>query len=108
VAMHLEDRENKTFTTPWGTFIYDKMPFGLINVGATFQRYMDIAFMGEKHRFVVIYLHDRTIFSKIDEDQIKHLRHTFVKCMRFGVSLNPNKYYFSMTEGNLLGHTVSK
>jgi hypothetical protein len=31
VAMHLEDRENTTFTTPWGTFMYDKIPFGLIN-----------------------------------------------------------------------------
>jgi hypothetical protein len=33
----LEDREKKTFTTSLGTFMYDKMPFGLMNVGATFQ-----------------------------------------------------------------------
>jgi hypothetical protein len=32
VAMHLYERENTTFTTPWGNFMYDKMPFGLINV----------------------------------------------------------------------------
>jgi hypothetical protein len=31
------DREKTTFTTPWGTFMYAKMPFGLMNVGATFQ-----------------------------------------------------------------------
>jgi hypothetical protein len=37
-----------TFTTPWGTFMYDKIAFGLINVGATFQRAMDIDFVGEK------------------------------------------------------------
>ena len=35
VAMDLEDRKKTTFTTPWGTFMYDKMPFGLINAGAT-------------------------------------------------------------------------
>jgi hypothetical protein len=43
-----EYREKTTFTTPWGTFMYAKMPFGLMNAGATFQRAMDIAFIGEK------------------------------------------------------------
>jgi hypothetical protein len=28
-----EDREKTTFTTPWGTFMYAKMPFGLMNAG---------------------------------------------------------------------------
>jgi hypothetical protein len=32
-----KDREKTTFTTPWGTFMYAKIPFGLMNVGATFQ-----------------------------------------------------------------------
>jgi hypothetical protein len=36
VAMHLEDKDKITFTTPWGTFMNDKIPFGLINAGATF------------------------------------------------------------------------
>ena len=46
-VMH-EDREKATFTTPWGTFMYAKMTFGLMNVGATFQRAIDIACIGEK------------------------------------------------------------
>ena len=36
VAVHPEDQVKTTFTTPWGTFMYDKMPFGLMNVGANF------------------------------------------------------------------------
>ena len=44
VLVHLDDQLKTTFTTPWGTFMYVKMPFGLMNVGATFQRAMDIAF----------------------------------------------------------------
>ena len=63
IAMHLHDREKIAFTTPWGTFMYDKMPFGLMNVGATFQRAMDIAFVGERDKFVVIYLDDIAVFS---------------------------------------------
>jgi len=108
VAMHPEDRETTAFTTPWGTFMYDKTSFGLINAGATFQWSMDIDFFGEKERFVVIYLDDMTIFSKTDEDHIKNLWNTFNKCIKFVLSLNPNNSYFSMTKVKILGHIVSK
>jgi hypothetical protein len=102
-----EDREKTTFTTPWGIFMYAKMSFGLMNVGATFQRAMEIAFIKERDQFVVIYLDDITVFSKSDKEHCYHLRKVFLKCRRFGISLNPKKYLFSMMEGKLLGHIVS-
>ena len=74
IALSEADREKTAFTTPWGTFMYEKMPFGLMNARATFQRAMDIAFAGERDRFVVIYLDDITIFSKSDEDNLVHLK----------------------------------
>jgi hypothetical protein len=107
ISVMPEDREKTTFTTPWGTFMYAKMPFGLMNTGATFQRAMDIAFIGEKDKFVVIYLDDITVFSKIDEEHHCHLKRVFLKCRRFGLSLNPKKSLFSMQKGKLLGHIVS-
>ena len=36
IVVHPDDQEKTAFTTPWGTFMYAKMPFGLMNVGATF------------------------------------------------------------------------
>ena len=48
--------------------MYARMPFGLMNVGATFRRAMDIAFVGDE--FVVVYLDDVTIFSKSDEEHL--------------------------------------
>jgi hypothetical protein len=36
IVVHDDDREKTAFTTPWGTFMYDKMPFGLMNAGANF------------------------------------------------------------------------
>ena len=48
VLVSEEDRLKTTFKTKWGTFAYRRMPFGLINAGATFQRAMDIAF----HRLI--------------------------------------------------------
>ena len=87
--------------------MYHKMPFGLMNTEATFQRAMDIAFVGEKDKFMVIYLDDITIFSKSDDEHLQHLEQVFKKCRRYGISMNPRKSHFSMPEGKLLGHIIS-
>jgi hypothetical protein len=107
IAVSEEDKEKTTFTTPWGTFMYEKIPFGLMNVGATFHRAMDVAFVGEKDKFMVIYLDDITIFSKSDDEHLQHLEQIFRKCRRYGISLNPRKSHFPMPEGKLLGHIIS-
>ena len=107
ISVFLEDRENKTFTTPWGTFMYVKIPFGLMNARETFQGVMDIAFIGEKYKFVVIYLDEITMFSKSYQEHYQHLKNVFLKCRKFGLSLNPKKSLFHMKEGRLLGHIVS-
>jgi hypothetical protein len=65
IVVHEKDRELTAFTTPWGTFMYEKIPFGLMNAGATFQRAMDITFVGEKDKFIVIYLDDLNCFLQI-------------------------------------------
>ena len=107
IAMHPYDKEKTAFTTPWGTFMYDKIPFGLMNAGATFKRAMDIAFLGERYKFVVIYLDDLTVFSQSDDEHLKHLKQTFLKCRKYVLSLNPKKSHFAIQEGKLLGHLVS-
>jgi len=108
ILMHLDDQEKTTFTTPWGTFMYTKMPFGLMNAEATFQREMDIAFSEEKDKTVVVYLDDLTVFSKKEEDHLKHLEKNLLKCRRFGISLNPTKSIFDLTTCKLLGHIISE
>jgi ribonuclease HI len=84
ISVHPDDQEKTAFTTPWGTFMYAKMPFGLMNVRATFQRAMDIAFVGEKDKFVLIYLDDITVYSSSHEEHLKHLKRVFLKCRQFG------------------------
>jgi hypothetical protein len=68
---------------------------------------MDIAFVGEKYKFVVIYLDDITLFSRSDKEHFHHLRKVFLKCRKFGLSLNPKKSFLAMREGKLLGYIVS-
>ena len=53
--------------------MYAKMPFGLMNAGATFQRAMDIAFAGEIGKFVVIYMDDIVFYSRSDREHIHYL-----------------------------------
>ena len=102
------DQEKTAFTTPWGTFMYAKMPFGLMNAGATFQRAMDIAFAREIGKFVVIYMDDITVYSRSDREHIHHLEKKFMKHRKFGISLNPKKSNCVLEEGKLLGHIISK
>jgi len=64
ILVHSDDQLNTTSRTKWGTYAYQKMPFGLFNDGATFQRAMDIAFKGSVNKIVVIYLNDLTVYSK--------------------------------------------
>ena len=69
---------------------------------------MDITFVGEQDKFLVVYLDDITVFSKDDAEHIQHLQRTFEKCRRYGLSLNPQKSFFALEEGKLLGHIVTK
>jgi hypothetical protein len=87
--------------------MYAKIPFGLMNARETFQHAMDIAFIGEMNKFVVIYLDDITVFSKFNEEHYQHLKKVFIKCRKFGLSLNTKKSIFVVKEGKLLGHIVS-
>ena len=76
--------------------MYAKIPFGLMNIGATFQRVINITFSKEKYKFVVIYLDDITVFFGSNDDHLKHLEKVFQKCKKFGVSPNPKKSKFSL------------
>lgn len=108
ILVHEDDRDKTMFTTPWGTFHYAKMPFGLKNAGATFQRVMDIAFTNEKDVFLFVYLDDLTVFSNSDEYHLYHLKIVFQRCRKYGISLNPKKSLFAMDASKLLGHIISK
>jgi hypothetical protein len=94
--------------TPWGKFMYAKIPFSLMKVGSTIYRAMDIAFAEEKDKFIVIYLDDITVYSNSDEKHLEHLKRVLQKCKRFDILLNPKKSNFIMQEGKLLGHFISK
>ena len=106
--MEEKDQHKMAFTTPWGTFAYHRMPFRLINARATFQRCMSKTFADMKDMIIVIYLDDLTVFSKKRKDHMEDLRRVLQRCREHGISLNPKKSVFCVSEGKLLGHIVSQ
>ena len=86
-----------------GHFYVCEDAFCLTNVGATFQHAMDIAFAGEKGKFVVIYMDDIIVYSKFDREHIHHLEKVFIKCRKFSISLNPKKIKFHSRRWKVVG-----
>lgn len=69
---------------------------------------MDITFKGLVNKYVVIYLDDITVHSRKRSDHLKDLKQIFQRCLRYGISLNPKKSFFALSEGKLLVFIVSK
>ena len=76
ITIRLEDQHKTTFICPWDTFSYKQMPFGLKNVGDTFQWAMSYAFHNIKH-IIEAYLDDLAARSRKKIDYPKHLRLIF-------------------------------
>ena len=64
ILMAEEDMENTTFITPWGTYCYTVMPFGLKNAGATYQRASTALLHDMMHKEVEVYVDDMIVKSK--------------------------------------------
>jgi hypothetical protein len=69
---------------------------------------MDIVFKSLIGHNMVIYLDDIKVYSKQRDDHPKHLKHIFERCKKYGISLNPKKRIFVVSEGKMLGHVISK
>ena len=83
------------------------MPFGLKNVGATFQWAMSYAFH-DITRIVEAYLDDLTAHSKKRADHPAHLRAIFDYCSKHKIRLNPLKCNFCVVAGRLLVFIISR
>jgi hypothetical protein len=102
-----EDQHKTMFICPWGNFAYWKMPFGLKNARATFQRAMTFAFHDLKH-IVEAYLDDLAAHSRKRVDHSTHLRLVFERCRYYHIRLNPHKCIFCVRFGRLLGFLMSE
>ena len=108
IKMAPEDMEKTTFITPWGTFCYKVMPFGLKNAGATYQRAMVTLFHDMIHHEIEVYVDDMIAKSQTEEEHLVNLQKLFERLRKFKLRLNPNKCTFGVRSGKLLGFIVSE
>ena len=104
-----ENSRNKTaFVTPWGLYEWIRIPFGLTNAVATFQRYMEESLEDFRDKFATPYLDDALVYSLSAQDHISHLRLVLRKFQEKGLKLKFSKCQFFKTEVSFLGRIVNR
>nr|GEX49620.1 reverse transcriptase domain-containing protein [Tanacetum cinerariifolium] len=102
-----KDEEKIAFITSQGIFCYTKMPFGLRNAGATYQRLVDKAFHKQIGRNLEVYVGDLVIKSRTEDEIVRDIEETFKTLKKINMKLNPKKCTFRVEEGTFLGYKVS-
>ena len=87
--------------------MYDVMPFGLKNVGATYQGAMVILFHDIIHHEIKVYVDDMIAKSRTTQDHLTDLRKLFQRLKKYQLRLNSNKCAFGVTSRKLLGFIVN-
>ncbi|CAL2238234.1 unnamed protein product [Prunus armeniaca] len=107
IAIAPEDQEKTTFTCPFGTFAYRRMPFGLCNAPATFQRCMLAIFSDMIERFIEVFMDDFSVFGSSFDTCLNHLSLVLQRCQETNLILNWEKCQFMVKQGVVLGHVIS-
>ena len=102
-----EDQEKTTFTCPFGTFAYRRMPFGLCNAPATFQRCMMSIFSDFVENIMEVFMDDFTIHGDSYDECLAHLALVLDRCIDSNLVLNYEKCHFMVEQGIVLGHVIS-
>ncbi|GJX71781.1 reverse transcriptase domain-containing protein [Tanacetum coccineum] len=102
------DQEKTTFTCPYGTFAYRRMPFGLCNAPGTFQRCMLAIFHDMVEKTMEVFMDDFSIFGNSFENCLSRLEKMLQRCEDTNLCLNWEKSHFMVKEGIVLGHKISK
>nr|GEU70026.1 reverse transcriptase domain-containing protein [Tanacetum cinerariifolium] len=101
------DEEKTTFHTGQGVYCYTKIPFGLKNAGATYQRLVDKAFDSQIGQNIEVYVDDLVVKSYTEAEMLREIDETFRMLPKINMKLNPKKCTFGAAEGGFLGYVVT-
>ena len=103
-----EDRHKTSFVTPWGLYQWVRIPFGLTNAPATFQRYMEETVGEFRDQFAIPYIDDVIVYSTSFDDHLGHLRLILRRTRERGLKLNLKKCKFFQSCVKFLGRIVDE
>nr|GEX59726.1 reverse transcriptase domain-containing protein [Tanacetum cinerariifolium] len=98
-----KDEEKTAFYTDQGTYCYIKMPFGLKNIRATYQRLVDSTFQSQIGKNLEAYVDDMMIKSRDEKMLLPDIAETFDNLKKINMKLNPKKCSFGVEEGKFIG-----
>ena len=107
VELDEDARQKSAFTTYNGLFEFTRIPFGLCNVPATFQRIMHRVLSGLEGKSSFVYIDDILVASKTFDEHLQHLREVFNKLREACLRLKPKKCGFLRPEVPFLGYVIS-
>ncbi|GKA57485.1 reverse transcriptase domain-containing protein, partial [Tanacetum coccineum] len=102
------DQEKTTFTCPFGTYAYRRMPFVLCNAPATFQRCMLVIFHDMIEESIEVFMDDFSVFGSSFNHCLNNLDKSLQRCEDAHLVLNWEKCHFMVKEGIMLVHKVSE
>ena len=108
IEIAAEDQEKTTFTCPFGTYAYRRMPFSLCNATTTFQRCMLSIFSDLVERVIEVYMDDITVYGGSFEECLINLETVLHNCIEKNLVHNWKKFHFMVSQGIVLGHIISK
>nr|GFB60338.1 DNA-directed DNA polymerase [Tanacetum cinerariifolium] len=108
IPIDSRDQEKTTFTYPYGTFAYRRMPFDLCNAPGTFQRCMLAIFHNMVEKTMEVFMDDFSVFGNSFKNCLSRLDKMVQRCEDTNLCLNWEKIHFMVKEGIVLGHKISK
>ncbi|GJR27227.1 reverse transcriptase domain-containing protein [Tanacetum coccineum] len=108
IPIEPKDQEKTTFTCPYGTFAYRRMPFGLCNAPGTFQRCMMAIFHDMIEKTMEVFMDDFSVFGDSFSSCLANLDKMLKRCEDTKLALNWEKSHFMVKEGIVLGHKISR
>ncbi|CAN6544149.1 unnamed protein product [Malus baccata var. baccata] len=108
IVISPEDQEKTTFTCPFGTFAYRRMPFGLCNAPTTFQRCMMSIFSDHVEKIIEVFMDDFSVFGDSFDGCLHNLSVILKRCVETNLVLNWEKCHFMVKQGIVVGHIISE
>ena len=107
IPLALEDQEKTVFVTPTGNYHYKVIPFGLKNVGSTYQRMMTKMFEPQLGKNIEVYIDDMVVKSKVASEHVGDLRSIFEILREHKLRLNASKCSFGVGSRKFFGYMVT-
>lgn len=101
VEIEEKDKEKTAFYTPFGTYEYNRLPFGIFGVPSTFQRLMDGVLAGLKGLFCFVYVDDIIIASTTIEEHAYHIKEVLERLRQANLKAHPLKCTFALKQNGI-------